>query len=309
MGHTPAMQPEAIRHNFADVNGVRLHYASAGPALGAGAEKLVIFLHGFPEFWYAWRNQLAEFGRDFLAVAPDMRGYNLSSKPAAVQEYEMSRLVGDVRALAAHLGARSFYLVGHDWGGVVAWGAAIAFPELVEKLVIINAPHPAVFSRELRENPAQQQASQYMVLFRTPQAEALISANNFANFQEGILGELLRKGIFTEADRQAYLAAWSQPGAITGGLNYYRAAQAGPPDALLGEAFDPTRGYPSLEVKAPTLVIWGEQDPYLLPGNLVGLERYVPNLTIERIPDATHWVVHEKSAQVNSLMRRFFTKG
>jgi epoxide hydrolase 4 len=299
MAHTPAMQPDAIRHDFADVNDVRLHCASAGTG------KLLLFLHGFPEFWYAWRKQLVEFGKDFLAVAPDMRGYNLSSKPAEVAKYDMAKLTGDVRALAEHLGASSCYLVGHDWGGVVAWGAAIAFPELVEKLVIINAPHPAVFRRELRENPAQQQASQYMVMFRSPQAEAIISANNFANFQEHLLGDLLRKGHFSEGDRQAYLEAWSQPGALTGGLNYYRAAQAGPPEAPLGEVFDVTRRFLSLEVKAPTLVIWGEKDPYLLPGNLNGLEEYVPNLKVERIADATHWVVHENPTMVNSLIRRF----
>ena len=304
MSHTPAMQPEGIRQHFAEVNGVRLHYAAAG-----NAGKLILFLHGFPEFWYAWRKQLAEFSGDFLAVAPDMRGYNLSSKPAEIAAYDMRQLVGDVRGLVRYFGADRCYLVGHDWGGVVAWGAAIAFPEMIEKLVIFNAPHPGVFSRELRENPAQQQASQYFTLFRSPEAEAVITANNFANFQSAILGELLKEGIFTEADREAYIEAWSQPGAITGGLNYYRAAQEGPPEALVGEAFDVTRRFPSLQVKAPTLVIWGERDPYLLTGNLVGLEQYVPNLRIERIRDATHWVVHEKSAQVNALMRKFFEEG
>lgn len=293
------MQPLSIRHDFADVNGVRLHYANAG------AGKMIIFLHGFPEFWYAWRKQLAEFGEDYLAVAPDMRGYNLSSKPPEVEQYEIRHLAQDVVSLASHLGAKKFLLVGHDWGGVVAWATAMAFPESVEKLIIINAPHPVVFRRELRENPAQQQASEYMIMFRSPQAEALITADNFDNFQEHLLGELLRQGHFTEADRQEYVQAWSQPGAITGGLNYYRAAQAGPPEALLGEAFDAMRRFPSLDVKAPTLVIWGEKDPYLLIGNLKGLEEYVPNLKIERFADATHWVVHEKTAEVNSLIRRF----
>ncbi|HYL69574.1 MAG TPA: alpha/beta hydrolase, partial [Candidatus Limnocylindria bacterium] len=131
MSHTAAARPEEIRHSFADVNGVRLHYASAGAA--AGASKLIIFLHGFPEFWYAWREQLIEFGRDYFAVAPDMRGYNLSSKPAEVERYEITQLVGDVCALVQHLqpshaGAKKCFLVGHDWGGVVAWATAIACP-------------------------------------------------------------------------------------------------------------------------------------------------------------------------------------
>ena len=325
MGHTAAARPEGIRHSFADVNGVRIHYASAGvdaaaagsAGAAASASKLIIFLHGFPEFWYAWRKQLVEFGRDFFAVAPDMRGYNLSSKPAEVERYEIGQLVGDVRALVEHLqpshaGAKSCVLVGHDWGGVVAWAAAIACPDVVEKLVIINSPHPGIFQRELAENPAQQQASQYMLVFRSPEGEAMLSANNFAAMQDSILGEGLRRGYFTEPDRQAYVEAWSQPGALTGGLNYYRAAKIGPPDRRAGpptgagdEASRMKLNFPSLDVKAPTLVIWGEKDPYLLTGNLNGLDRYVRNLRVERIPDGTHWVVHEKPALVNSLIRSF----
>jgi len=337
LGHTAAARPEEIQHSFADVNGVRIHYASAGAAIGAaigvtanvnaggdaaaagagaaapgaaGASRLIIFLHGFPEFWYAWREQLVEFGRDYFAVAPDMRGYNLSSKPAEIERYEISQLVGDVRALVEHLqpshaGAKKCFLVGHDWGGVVAWAAAIACPDVVEKLVIINSPHPGIFQRELAENPVQQQASQYMLMFRSPEAEAMLSANNFALFQEGILGEGLRRGYFTEADRRAYVEAWSQPGALTGGLNYYRAARIGPPSGTGDEASRMKLNFPSLDVKAPTLVIWGEKDPYLLTGNLNGLDRYVPNLRVERIPDGTHWVVPEKPALVNSLIRGF----
>jgi epoxide hydrolase 4 len=310
MGHTPAMQTDAIRHSFADVNGVRLHYASAGvgAGTGAGAGKLILFLHGFPEFWYAWRNQLVEFGKSSLAVAPDLRGYNLSSKPEEVERYKMGELARDIRELIAHLGAESCCLVGHDWGGVVAWAVAMAFPEAVEKLVIINAPHPAIFERELRQNPDQQQASQYMLIFRNTQAEALLTANNFANMQETVLGEGLKQGFFTEADRQAYLEAWSQPGAITGGLNYYRASEVGPPSGAGEEDSGLSANFSSPQVKAPTLVIWGEKDPYLLTGNLDGLDRYVSKLSVERIPDATHWVVHEKPALVNSLIRAFIAR-
>jgi epoxide hydrolase 4 len=316
LGHTAAARPEEIRHSFADVNGVQIHYASAGAGSEGGARtsgtgsasRLIIFLHGFPEFWYAWRAQLAEFGRDYYAVAPDMRGYNLSSKPSEIERYEMSQLVGDVRELVAHLGAKSSVLVGHDWGGVVAWAVAIACPEVVEKLVIINSPHPGIFQRELAENPAQQQASQYMHILRSPEAEARISANNFALFQEGILGHGLRQGYFSEADRRAYVQAWSQPGALSGGLNYYRAAKIGPPTGAEEEAWRMKWNLPSLGVPAPTLVIWGEKDPYLLTDNLNGLDRYVPNLRVERIPDATHWVVHEKPTLVNSLIRGFLDR-
>jgi epoxide hydrolase 4 len=309
---------ETIRHEFSEVNGVRIHYAIARPANYENAEpaahegdlKLIVFLHGFPEFWYAWRKQLDEFGRDLIAVAPDMRGYNLSSKPAAVEEYNMGKLVGDVSGLVKHLADRHrlgiprCVLVGHDWGGVVAWATAMACPEIVEQLVIVNAPHPKIFERELRGNPKQQEASQYMLVFRSPQAEAMMSANNFAMMQETILGEGMRQGYISEGDRKAYVEAWSQPGALTGGLNYYRAAEVGPGGGG-HDAFKMKHPAASFEVKMPTLVIWGEKDPYILTGNLDGLERYVPQLTVERIPDATHWVVHEKSARVNELIRDF----
>jgi pimeloyl-ACP methyl ester carboxylesterase len=287
-------------HRYADVNGVRLHYATAGQG------KLIMFAHGFPEFWYAWKAQLAEFARDHQVVALDMRGYNLSSKPAAVEQYAVRHLVEDLRALAEALGHRRLILVGHDWGGATAWAFAIKHPEWLEKLVIINAPHPAVFARELRENPAQQEASEYMLWFRGATAEPLLSADGFARLEQAVLADLLARGAFTEADRRAYLEAWAQPGALTGGLNYYRAARVGPPardggpvTGTVGEFAGDTT------VRVPTLVLWGERDRALLTGNLDGLEHYVPDLTIRRIPDGTHWLVHEQPALVNRLIRDF----
>ena len=199
--------------------------AAAGDAAARGAgAKLIVFLHGFPEFWYAWRRQLEEFGRDFIAVAPDMRGYNLSSKPAAVKEYDIGKIVGDVRGLvehlaaAHHLGAARCVLVGHDWGGVVAWATAMACPEIVERLVIINAPHPKIFERELRKNPKQQEASQYMLVFRSGQAEAMMSANNFAMMQKTILGEGMRQGYISEAESEGVCGSVVAAGRMTGGL-------------------------------------------------------------------------------------------
>jgi epoxide hydrolase 4 len=191
-------------HEYADVNGVRLHYAKSGNG------PLIVFLHGFPEFWYAWKAQLAEFGRDHLAVAPDMRGYNLSSKPDGVEQYRMPLLVADVKALAEKLGAspaRKFVLVGHDWGGVVAWAFAAAHPELLEKLVIVNAPHPGVFGRLLREDAAQQKASAYMLMFRSPEGEKTLTANNHEMLVNIVLADGLKSGAFSEADRKAYLEA------------------------------------------------------------------------------------------------------
>jgi pimeloyl-ACP methyl ester carboxylesterase len=296
-------QHPMLEEHYAELNGVRLHYVTAGSG------KLILFVHGFPEFWYAWKKQLLEFGKDHLAVAPDMRGYNLSEKPPGVDPYQLKFLVEDLRALGEHLGQKSFVLVGHDWGGVVAWAFALQYPEYLQKLVVINAPHPAIFERELRENPAQQKASEYMLMFRSSRAEQTLSANNYAFLFDGVLREGLNAGHFTDEDRRAYLDAWSKPGALTGGLNYYRAAHVGPPGPEGAPAEGSFAGeLPTLTVEVPTLVIWGEKDPYLLTGNLEGLDEFVRDLAIKRIPDGTHWVIHEKPALVNDSIRAFLTK-
>jgi pimeloyl-ACP methyl ester carboxylesterase len=286
-----------FQHKYADVNNVRLHYVTAGKG------KLIMFLHGFPEFWYEWNNQIAEFGRDYQAVAPDMRGYNLSSKPADVEQYRMNYLVEDIRALAEHLGHKKFILVAHDWGAGVAWPFAIRHPDYLEKLIIINGVHPVTFTRELRGNPEQQKASQYILVHRTPEAEEMLTKNNYAMLVSSLLKDGLKQGYFTEEDRKAYIEAWSQPGALTGGLNYYRAARLGP---FTGESDDILSADPSLfTVTVPTLVIWGDKDKWLLAGNLEGLEKYVPNLTVKRIPDGSHWVIHEKPELVNAYIHEF----
>ena len=209
------------------------------------------------------------------------------------------------------MGHKKFILVGHDWGGVVAWVFAETHPEYLEKLIIINAPHPAIFTREIRENPAQQAASGYMLLFRSPAAETILAANNYERLVKAIG---LDKEPFTAVDRQAYLDAWSQPGALTGGLNYYRAAGVGPAgDTENGEKLDaPANGGPDGAagvgggtVKVPTLVIWGLQDTALLAGNLSGIGKLMPDLKVKLMPNASHWVVHEQPAEVNTAIREF----
>jgi pimeloyl-ACP methyl ester carboxylesterase len=290
-----------LKDKYTKVNGVRLHYVTAGKG------PLILFLHGFPEFWYEWKNQLVEFSKDHQAVAPDMRGYNLSEKPQELDQYKVSALVEDIRALSDHLShGKKFVLVAHDWGGAVAWAFAIAHPEMLEKLVIVNAPHPGVFGKLLATNTAQQQASQYMLMFRGENAEKTLSADNYGTLVNIVLGAGLKSGVFTEQDKAEYIKAWSQPGALTGGLNYYRANRVGPPAGQGGGstgnfAIDPR----ALTVKVPTLVIWGEKDTALLPQNLDGLDQFVPQLTVKRIADGTHWVIHEKPAEVNGYIRDF----
>jgi pimeloyl-ACP methyl ester carboxylesterase len=281
-----------MTHHTASVNGQSLHYVSSGQG------SLILFLHGFPEFWYAWKNQLEEFGKTNRAVALDMRGYNLSSKPEELDAYRMPHLVADVKALAEHLGVKKFTLVGHDWGGVVAWSFAAAHPEMLDRLIIVNAPHPTIFGREIATNPAQQKASQYMLLFRSPEGEAALSKDNYA-----WLTRALSFLADNEEDRKQYVAAWSQPGALAGGLNYYRASRIGPP----GKDAPATAPAP-LMVKVPTLVIWGERDTALLTGNLDGLDKVVPELTVKRIPDGSHWVIHEKPEMVNGYIREFLKR-
>jgi len=290
-----------FKSQYAVVNDIRLHYITVGQG------KLIMFIHGFPEFWAEWENQLVEFGKDYQAVAPDMRGYNLTSKPEAVEAYHAKHLINDLRALTEHLGHQKLILVAHDWGGAVAWSAAMRYPQWVEKLIIINSPHPAVFARELLNNPAQQAASQYMLLFRSPRAERVLSENNYARLMD-MVTQFGSKWDMTAEVREQYIAAWSQPGALTGGLNYYRASPLYPP--TLPEDIQKIESilnlpHEMLAVKVPTLVIWGEQDRALLTGNLTGLEEYVADLTVERIPDGSHWISHEQPDRVNLLIRDF----
>ncbi len=290
-----------FQSQYAEVNGLRLLYISVGKG------KLIMFVHGFPEFWYAWEKQLIEFGQDYQAVAPDMRGYNLSSKPSDIEKYHVKYLIEDLRALAKHLGHEKLIMVGHDWGGAVAWSAAIRHPELVEKLVIINSPHPAVFARELLNNPDQQKASQYMLMLRSAEAERVLSENNFTRLSD-VLVQFGSKWEMSEERRLKYIDAWSQPGALTGSLNYYRASPLYPPTSTEDkEQIKSILNLPKemLAVRVPTLVIWGEQDRALLTGNLDGLEEYIEDLTLKRIPDGTHWVIHEQPELVNTLIRDF----
>ncbi|MBB4638323.1 alpha/beta fold hydrolase [Longimicrobium terrae] len=284
----PAAQPEPWTHHQAVVNDVRLHWVEAGDG------PLVVLLHGFPEFWYGWRKQIpALAAAGFRVVAPDLRGYNLSAKPAGIRPYRVQALVDDVAALIHHLGARQAHVVGHDWGGIVAWWLAMVHPECIDRLAVLNAPHPPAFSREIRRNPKQMLASWYAGFFQLPALpEAALRARDYAALLGIFRAESVRPGAFSEDDLQRYRESASQPGALTAMLNYYRAATRYRPP--------PTRIIPH-----DTLLIWGVRDQALTIELTEGLEAWAPRLRIERIPEASHWVASEYPDPVNQLLTGF----
>lgn len=286
---------------FVPVNSIELHTAESGSV----HQPAMILLHGFPEFWFSWRHVLPILEQHFHVFAPDLRGYNLSSKPHGVEQYSIRALVTDVVQFIQAVSSTPVILVGHDWGGAIAWAVAATQPELLRKLVILNAPHPSTFVRDLFLDPQQQTASQYMHQLRSESAEQNLSARNF----EGLRRMMGIESSWTESETAEYLKAWSQPGSFTAMLNYYRAMRIVPPDFSTSE---PSRSHlpadgvvPSVEIHVPTLVVWGEKDHALLPGLLDGLDQYVPQLTIQRIPKATHWVQQDSPAEVAEAIIRF----
>lgn len=279
------------KHQYVTVNGVRLHYVEAG------AGPLVLLLHGFPEFWYSWRNQIpALAAARFRVLAPDLRGYNESDKPAGVANYDIDVLVGDVVGLIRHAGAQRAHVVGHDWGGGIAWHLAATHPEALDRLVILNAPHPAAFFRELW-TPHQLLKSWYMLFFQLPWLpEWLLRRRNFAFIERMMTHDPVRPGTFSPEEIDAYKQALAQPGALTATINYYRAAVRRNPRTLSGK-LNP--------IDMPTLLIWGERDRYLGLRLTEGLDRWVPNLRVERLPNASHWVQNDAPERVNDLLVDF----
>ena len=260
---------------------------------------MILFLHGFPEFWLAWHRQLEEFGQDHQAVAVDLRGYNQSDKPRGVRHYALPRIVADVRALIRALSPNEpITLVGHDWGGFAGWVLAQDNPELLEHLVIINAPHPALFYRELKHSWSQRIGSTYALLFQLRGvSEMALRAFDYAVLRQMIFGTTAKPDMFPETLRAAYRAAWSQPYALAAGLHYYRNLRT-----LRRVALQATQ-----PVHVPTLVLWDDHDAALKRSNLSGLEKLVLRLSVVRHPTATHWIVHEEPHWVNGTIRRFIS--
>lgn len=286
------MPYEAVHHD-ADLGEVRLHYVEAGEG------PLVILLHGFPEFWYAWRHQIpALAAAGFRVVAPDMRGFHLSDKPKAVQAYRTDRLAADVAALIRHLGAEQAAVVGHDWGAAVAWIFAMHYPEMLTRLIIMNVPHPLKLT-SLRGLQRYRQflRSSYMLFFQIPWLpERLAALGNYAMLRYVLRTDPVKPGAFTEADIDRYIEAASRAGGLTGGINYYRALRF----QLGSRLTELVR-----RIEAPVLVIWGERDRYLGPELAAPDPAWVPNLRVERLPNASHWVQADEPERVNELLLAF----
>lgn len=287
-------------HRISLPTGVELDVAIAGDP----ANPPIFLLHGFPESHRAWRHQIPALARDHYVIAPDQRGFARSSKPEGVESYGPGKAVGDLLALADHLGVGRFTLVGHDWGGAIAWMAALQNPQRIERLIIVNAPHPLVFQRSLFDDPEQRKASQYITRFRdTALDQGLVGAGLERFFASNFTQHLV--SAVAGEDKAAYLDEWSQPGAMTAMLNWYRAS------AIIVPAPDEEAERPAWldapfpPIVQPTLVIWGMRDKALLPAQLEGLGELVPDLTVVPVADGGHFVPWEKPEAVTAAMREW----
>jgi epoxide hydrolase 4 len=285
---------QEVEHHYADLEDVRLHYVSAGDP----ERPLLILLHGFPEFWYSWRYQipvLAQAG--FRVLAPDMRGYNLSSKPGNVESYDSDYLSRDVMALIKHEGHERASVVGHDWGGAVAWHFAMRYPQNLKRLVILNCPHPAEFPTHLVLDPGQILKSLYMFIFQVPGlGERLMSHNNYAKLRRLFRNNPINPLAFTSDDIEKYIESAARPGALTAMTNYYRAAAR----SITGSGAVPVK-----PVHHPVLVIWGQQDTALGPQLANVSARLAADLTVKRIPHSSHWVQIDAPKEVNQWLLEF----
>ncbi|NJD65513.1 MAG: alpha/beta hydrolase [Chloroflexi bacterium] len=278
---TTAIEGTDLQHRYAYINGIRMHYVEAG------AGELVVLLHGFPEFWYSWRHQIRALAAHCRVIAPDLRGYNETEN---APPYDIETLEADVIALIRHAGEESAHIVGHDWGGAVAWMLAIRHPERVRSLVVCNLPHPAVFQRAVRR-PRQLLRSWYMVFFQLPWLpERVLAAGRYHRLARKMIREC-RPGTFTREDVNAYLEAWRRQG-LGGGINWYRALARRRPQLP----------NPVPLVVAPTTLIWGDADAYLGKELTEGTERHVADLTVHHLPGVSHWVQQEAPAEVNTYL-------
>ncbi|MFC6717828.1 alpha/beta fold hydrolase [Natrialbaceae archaeon GCM10025810] len=276
-----------VESTVRSVGDVRLHVVAAGDE----DDPLVVLLHGFPEFWYGWRSQIDPLvDAGFRVLVPDQRGYNLSEKPESIRAFRTRELSRDVANLIATEGRDAAHVVGHDWGGAVAWDLALRRPEAVDTLAIVNAPHPAVHRQLLASDPEQLLRSWYVFFFQLPVLpELLCRADDFRFLERGMRG-LANPRIFGDEELARYRRSWHREGALTAMLNWYRAAARYPPDL------------PRNRVDAPTLVVWGEDDRALVPAQAVGARQHCPNGRLEMLPGVSHWVQHEVPERLSGLL-------
>lgn len=265
---------------------------------GSKGQPVLLFLHGFPEFWYGWRHQIDYFtAKGYRVLLPDQRGYNLSSKPTESKAYQVKELASDIAQLIQAAGERQVYLVGHDWGAAVAWAMAYLYPQLIARLIIMNVPHPKVFFQTLRSDPGQMLRSWYIGFFQIPFIpEKLISLENFKMLQNSMLKSSY-SGTFSTANLSQYVQAWQQQNAIPSMINWYRAAVRYRNPAVMGNH----------KIDVPTLILWGEKDTFLKKEMARKSLSYCQKGKLYLIPDATHWVHHEKSQLVNELIEEFIS--
>lgn len=276
------------KHDYITTNGVKLHYVTQGEG------PLMLMLHGFPEFWYSWRHQIPEFAQDFKVVALDLRGYNDSDKPNEQSAYVMNEFIKDIEGVIKELGYQKCVLVGHDWGGAIAWNFAYAHPQMLERLIILNLPHPAKFAQGLR-TPQQLLRSYYVFVFQLPWLpELLLQSLNYQAIETVFKGTAVNKSAFTKADIDAYKDAAAKRGAVTAMLNYYR-------NIFQQRMLNPN--WSVLEV--PTLMIWGENDTALGKELTYDTVAYVRDFQIKYIPNSGHWVQQEQPELVNQYIQEF----
>ncbi|XP_013774540.1 epoxide hydrolase 4-like [Limulus polyphemus] len=288
--------PSLGKHVYVELKEVKLHYVTNGNS----QNPLMVLIHGFPDFWFSWRNQLKEFCKDYWVVAIDMRGYGESEKPEGIRAYQVSKIEDDIKQLLNALGRKSGVIVGHDWGGCVAWSLAAHYPEIVEQLIIMNAPHPRNFEETLHSNLHQFFKSWYIFFFQLPLVPELdFCAKDLAVFDKEFCSD--GRSICSEEEIEAYKYYFSQPGAFTPPINFYRAAIGWLRKDLQEE-------YDGFRIKAPTLVIWGEKDKYLVPELATGCARYTDNYTLRIIENASHWVHLDHAEEVNKHMWSFLKK-
>lgn len=284
-----------------ETNGQRLHAMT----LGANTNPLLLCLHGFPEYWAAWQDVMPFLAERFFVVAPDQRGYNLSSKPDGVAAYEVKNLVADIAGIADRLSPDNpFLLAGHDWGASVAYAYAFRKPGRLKGLVVVNGIHPWCFQSAILRDTAQREASQYIKRLRAPGIEDLLSANSF----EKLLSAGFSSADWMDQERRAsYLKAWSEPGAMTAMVNWYRASSIMVPAPGADVSTAPVLEIPveTMQVKVPHLVVWGAEDTALRPACLLGLGRFAGNLQIERVDGSGHWILHEEPGKVARAILHF----